>query len=50
MARICPVQYRKVIKELCQENDATLILSIDPDMFEKEQLAAIENELKEVRG
>lgn|GEM_PF-1672155 len=40
----------KKIKELCQENDATLILSIDPDMFEKEQLAAIENELKEVRG
>jgi len=40
----------KKIKELCQENDVTLLLSIDPDMFEKGQLAAIEKELEEVEG
>jgi hypothetical protein len=38
------------MKELCQENDATLLLTIDPDMFEKGHLAAIEKELEEVRG
>ena len=40
----------KELRELCQENDATLLLSIDPEMFENEQLAAMENELKEVGG
>jgi len=38
----------KEMKGLCQENDGTLMFSIDPEMFEKEQLAAIENEMQEV--
>jgi len=38
------------MRELCQENSATLLLTIDPEMFEKEQLTAIEKELKEVGG
>jgi hypothetical protein len=40
----------KKIKELCQENGATFLLSIDPEMFEEEQLAAIEKEMREVGG
>jgi hypothetical protein len=38
------------MRELCQENSATFLLSIDPEMFEKDQLAAIEKELGEVGG
>lgn len=37
----------KEMKKLCKENDATLLLSMDPKMFGKEQLAAIEKELEE---
>ncbi|MBU4256264.1 MAG: DUF835 domain-containing protein [Thermoplasmatales archaeon] len=37
------------IKDLCMKNNANLLLSVNPGMFEKEQMATIEKELKEVK-
>ena len=39
----------KTMKDLCQENDVTLLLSINPEMFEDYQLDVIEKELRELR-
>ncbi|MBU4256424.1 MAG: DUF835 domain-containing protein [Candidatus Thermoplasmatota archaeon] len=38
------------IKDLCMKNNANLLLSINPEMFEKEQTATIEKELVEVKA
>ena len=37
------------IKEICKEHDANLLISINPELFKKEQLAIIEKEMMEAR-
>jgi hypothetical protein len=37
------------VKDICMKNNASLLLSVDPEMFEKEQVVAIEKELEEVK-
>ena len=37
------------IKDTCSKNNANLLISVNPEMFEEKQMAAIEKELKEVK-
>lgn len=37
------------IKDICRKNNANLLISINPEMFRKEQLTVIEKELEEVK-
>jgi len=37
------------VKDICGKNNANLLLSVNPEMFEKEQIARIEKELKEIK-
>jgi len=37
------------IKDLCTKNNANLLITISPGIFEEKQLASIEKELKEVK-
>ena len=39
----------KEIKDICMKNNANLLVSINPEMFEKEQLSVIEKEFEEVK-
>ena len=37
------------IKDICMKNNANLLVSVNPEMFDEKQLASIEKELKEVK-
>lgn len=39
----------KDLRNLCNENNSTILISINTEMFKKQELAAIEKELEEVR-
>jgi len=39
----------KDLRNLCSKNDSIVLISVNPEMFEKEELQAIQKELKEVK-
>ncbi len=39
----------KDLRNLCSKNDSIILISVNPEMFEKQELQAIQKELKEVK-